>query len=330
MEGRAAPISAEILRVLRDGAAKPRAPGPEAHVADLLRSRVIERIGRACSSAGLVVMLVKGAALALTLYPPGTRPMGDVDILARRGDRSSVIKALEREGFLRHSQPDRPLTSGLLGEAQFTVECGSIPSVVELHTSLDKMVPRFRYERALWRRAVPAQKGSPPLAGLVVPSPEDHAVLIALHAASHEFHHQIAFLDLELLLRAGLDRNKLKLRSREARADSVMFVALSALRALGAASVDDDLIAAFDPGPARRRVIERFYNVGSFPIPRAAFRLGLPWILRQTPLRDDLAAWTAGVALYAGLRAVDRALVAADAIGLSNSGPRRPRARSSA
>jgi hypothetical protein len=266
---------------------------------------------------------VKGAALALTLYPAGSRSMGDIDLLVRRGDKARALAALSRAGFIRHSQPDRPLSGDKLDEVQFIVECGSMPSVVEVHTSLDKIEPRPLREQDLFARALRAPGALP---GLLVPSPEDHALLVALHAAGHEFHHAIAFLDLELLLRAGLDLDAVTTRAREARLGSVMYVAMATLRALGAASVTDALVEAFTPGPLRRAAIARFYDVGSYPVARGPQRLGLPWIVRQTPLRDDLAAWARGVAVYAALRAADR-LVTLD---LSNSGRPGPRARSSA
>lgn len=296
--------AAEILRVIRDRAASPRALGPEGHVADLLRGRVLERVAAALSADGLTAMLVKGAALALTVYPPGSRSMNDVDLLVRRRDRARAIRALERAGFVRHPARDRPFSGERLGEAQFTVDCGVIPSVVEVHTSLDKIAPRPLSGRGLFERAQPAPSAKP-LAGLLVPSPEDHALLVAIHAAGNELRHAIGLLDMELLLRSGLDRRALVARSREARLTSVMFLVTATLRALGAASVDDALVAAFDPGPLRRAAIAGFYDVGSYPVARGPLRLGLPWIVRQTPLRDDLLPWARGLAAYAALRAAD-------------------------
>lgn len=315
--------AAEILRVIRDGSATPRALGPEGHVADLLRGRVLERIARALSEEGLSAMLVKGAALALTVYPPGSRPMNDVDLLIRRRDRARCVVALERAGFVRHPARDRPVSGERLGEAQFTVDCGAIPSVVEVHTSLDKIAPRPLSERGLFDRARPAPSAQP-LPGLVVPSHEDHALLVALHAAGNELRHAVGLLDIELLLRTGLDRRALVLAARDARLTSVMFLVMATLRALGAASVDDALVAAFDPGPLRRAAIAGFYDVGSYPVARGPLRLGLPWIVRQTPLRDDLLPWARGLAAYAALRAADRLV----ARGLSGGVPRAGRARS--
>jgi hypothetical protein len=62
--------------------------------------------------------------------------------------------------------------------------------------------------------------------------------------------------------------------------------------------VDDALIAAFDPGPLRRAWIQRAAAGGN--------ELGLAWIVRQTPLRDDPARWAEGIGRYAVERVLDR------------------------
>ncbi|MCK6586345.1 MAG: hypothetical protein L6Q76_02055, partial [Polyangiaceae bacterium] len=62
------------------------------------------------------------------------------------------------------------------------------------------------------------------------------------------------------------------------------------------------------PGPLRRAALERFYSLRSFPFAEGPFALGFPWILRQTPLRDDLLPWALGIARYAKVRAAERLL----------------------
>src|SRR6185369_12564236 len=137
-----------------------------------------------------------------------------------------------------------------------TARAGAMVMLVELHTALDKIVPRPIDAGALIARSSPA----PGLPGLRVPSPEDHALLVALHASTHAFHHPIALLDLELLLRRGLDLDELARRARAFRLDTVMYVAMTTLRALGAASVCDAHVRAFAPDPVRRSVVDRLYD----------------------------------------------------------------------
>jgi len=291
-----------LLEPLRD----PRAAipvTPDLHAEALLRAHVLDLVSRALSSRGERAMLVKGAALALTVYPtPAARPMCDVDLLVPPRRERAVVAALVSAGFEAHEPPERPKSRAMLGETQLVARAGGMGMLVEVHDTLDRVAPRPIDVEAIERRATPA----PGLASLLLPSPEDHALLVALHAAGHEFRHDIALLDLELLLRRGLDRRTLVERARAFRLETAMFVALSTLRALGAASVDGSFVAAFDPGPLRRAALRPFYDVGGFPVARFPPALGARWVLRQTPLRDDLAGFFRGLSRYGAARIADR------------------------
>jgi hypothetical protein len=288
-------LSPALRRLLGDRSAALPAPGPEARADALLRAHVLDRISRVLAAEGLDALLVKGAALALTVYPDAAvRPMSDLDLLVRGADRDRVVVALVRAGFVDRSPADRPHSGALLGETLLVARSGAMETLVEVHTTLDKLVARPIDEPDLFARARPA----PGLPHLLVPAPEDHALLVALHAAGHDFHHPLAFLDLELLLRAGLDTGALVARARAWRLETVMWIILSLLREQGGASVPDTLLATFEPGPLRRALLRRAGAAGT--------ELGVDWILRQTPLRDDLAAWALGVARYAAARARDR------------------------
>ncbi|MDI1447272.1 nucleotidyltransferase family protein [Polyangium sp. 6x1] len=292
-----------LLDLLRDPRAVMPAKAPEAHAEAMLRAHVLGQISRALVARGERAMLVKGAALALTVYPSAAaRPMSDVDLLVPPRRERAVIEALAAAGLTVHENRFRPKSRGMLGETQLVARAGEMRLLVEVHGTLDKIVPRPIDVEAVEERAKPA----PGLAALLVPSAEDHALLVALHAAGHEFRHELAWIDLELLLRGGLDREILVERAREFRLGTVMFVVLSTLRTLGAASVDPALVRAFDPGPLRRAALAPFYDVGGFPVPRTEAALGVRWVLGQTPLREDLGAWARGLARYAALRVADR------------------------
>jgi hypothetical protein len=140
------------------------------------------------------------------------------------------------------------------------------------------------------------------------PCPEDHALLVALHLAASEFHHPVGFVDLELLFRAGLDLEALARRADRWKLRSALYVALAALRALEAPSISADTLTRFFPGRLRRRALGLFYALDSYPAALGTLRLGTWWVLRQTPLRDDLGPWTVGVGRYGLTRALERAL----------------------
>jgi hypothetical protein len=61
--------------------------------------RDIREIGSTLGSAGIEVMLLKGAALNLAAYPDANRLMSDVDIAVPRSQLRQAIEALERAGW---------------------------------------------------------------------------------------------------------------------------------------------------------------------------------------------------------------------------------------
>ena len=67
---------------------------------ELLRRRELGRVIEAVGASGAESILIKGAALAYTLYDaPYCRPRVDTDLLIRRGDVDAVRNALARLGY---------------------------------------------------------------------------------------------------------------------------------------------------------------------------------------------------------------------------------------
>jgi hypothetical protein len=279
-----------------------------ARAAYVLRTHVLEQVGRRLAAEDLDAMLVKGAALALTVYEqPWDREMQDIDLLVRPATRARVIRVLEGTGFAARHPSGRPLSADALGEIVLESTCGGAAVLLELHTQLDKVVSRPVEYGEIFDRACPA----PGYPGLLVPSPEDHVLLVALHAANAEFGHSPASRDLALLLESGLNHAALIERAKRWRLGTAMFVAFSALKCVAGSDVPDDVMEALTPGLLRLAALRRFYRPGHLPVAKRPLRLGWRWVLRQAPLRDDLARWCAGVICYAGLRVAERLLLLA-------------------
>jgi hypothetical protein len=291
------------LRWLRDRTADLPSADAGAHAHALLRRHVLEQLSRTLSSAGEEALLVKGAALALTAYPtPSARSMNDLDLLVSERSHDRIIAALVQSGYTHERPPGRPFSRSALGETLLLARSGATTLLIEVHTTLDKIVARPVDLGGIFARAGSA----PGLGRLLVPAPEDHLLLIALHAAGHEFRHTVGLFDVELLMRQGIDFGAVTQRAHSWRLSTVLYVTLATLRALGAASIRDDHVRAFDPGPLRRLALSRYYHLGSFPVARGPARSGLSWVASQTPLRDDLGTWSRGIARYAAIRTVER------------------------
>lgn len=297
--------ASRLRRALRDPAAwvdDERA----ARASFVLRGHALEAIDRALVDCAVPPLLVKGGSLALTVYPkPWQREMCDLDLLIHKSEREAALAALVQAGAVRlPDPPGRRFSLAALGEAQLLFELGPADVLVEVHTGLDKVVPRPIPYRSVARRSDPIAD----LENVRCPNAEDHALLVVLHAATSGFDHPRGLIDLELLLRLGLDADILVRRARAWRLQTALHLALRALHGLGSSSVQSEIIERLAPSVARRRLVEAFYEPGAFPTARRTLEPGLPWLLAQGPLRDDLGAWLLGVGRYAARRAVERSL----------------------
>jgi hypothetical protein len=298
------------LRALIGGrrAAGDAATAPGARARHVLREHALARIAGELAETGLELLLVKGAALALTHYHrPWLRDMADVDLVAPPGAVDRALAALVRAGCeLCDAPAGRPLTAPALAERSLLWRAGALLVLVEVHSRLDKVVGRPVDYAAVMARSTPV----PDLRGLRVPDPVDHALLVVLHAANASFAHPPAWMDLELLLRGGLDARTLRERARAWRAETALWIALSSLVALGSRAVPPELVAAIEPGRLRRLALARGYRVGSIPVRLRSPEPGVGWVVAQTPVRDDLGRWLLGLTGYGALRVLERILLA--------------------
>ena len=97
----------------------------------------LRRILYALEEAGIPAILLKGAALAVTLYEDiGLRPMGDIDLLIHKKDLTQIFNVMKTLGYQLESSRFRLwLMSGVLYEANFD---GGVQNTchVEFHWSL--------------------------------------------------------------------------------------------------------------------------------------------------------------------------------------------------
>ncbi len=248
------------------------------------------------------VLLVKGAGLALATYAsPTARPMSDVDVVAPRAALPGLARRLRDAGFREHAS-ERPLTEADL-ELQLVAPMMAAPVLVELHAGLDKVVQRpIGYAEILARSTV-----APGFRHLRIPAPADHVVLVALHLALSDFLHRPGFADLAALLADDADLNLAMDRAERWGVWTALATSLELLARLDAEAVPASALARCRARRLRRPLILRIFHL---PGEAAAHSgsLGLPWILRQTLLRDDLAHWALGLGVYGAKRVAERAL----------------------
>lgn len=154
----------------------------EDHLRSLCRNmRILQAVSEIlaeCNAKDISVILLKGAALAVTVYKdPGLRPMGDVDILVRRQDIPEVHAILTGKGYRSHAEQDMMMANHV---PQYILP--GRPTI-EVHFTIleEARAARFDVER-LFERAVPAD-----LLGVKTSTlaPEDGMLHLCEHAAAH-------------------------------------------------------------------------------------------------------------------------------------------------
>jgi hypothetical protein len=296
---------------------KERAHEGAPRAAHAARSVALERVARALGEAhdesrrrgepALELLLIKGAALAATVYPnPWAREMDDVDLVVRPEDEARALAVLERAGAKRAPlRAPRPLSDRYFYETRLELPLGAgLAVVLELHTSLDPVVPRAGALARVMARATPL----PTLPSLRAPDPVDHLALVAAHLAKDQLRHppglEDARLLLELVARAPGFPGEVAARARSLCAATALWLVAEALAAREVPHAAE-LARALSPTVARRALLAPLYGRAGPRFPRV-FRW--PWMLLAATARDDLGAYVGGVARYAVARAAERAL----------------------
>lgn len=272
----------------------------------VVRELVLEQLSTAFAGVGIRAALVKGAALARTVYEPGwTRDMADLDVLVESRHLLTAVRAARGLGWTETERgSERPLSEPSFHEVELIAHVGPASVAIELHDALDKVVPRPVDYRGILDRARP----DPMLPALGLPTTEDQLLLVALHLAVAEFRHPVGLLDLEQLIRSGIDWPIVEARAGQWKLRHALYACLVLLQVVGSKRVPSDVLTRLQPGRAQQRWIARTYDLDEYPPTRTPYQLGWTWLSRQLPLRDDPLRWLRSSCRYAGLRLMERGL----------------------
>lgn len=227
-------------------------------VRNMLLYGELMRALRALLGAGIPVIVLKGAALADTIYPSiASRPMSDIDLLIRRAERERAVAALEAAGF--HSwRFERPRFSPF--DIQMTNE---IPlrrgerHMVELHWEIAPIVPlrlAALDNEALWQEARPFAIGGVSALQL---STRDTLLHICLHLAGHGYLHDNGFQDIRRLLQAEnpFPWEQFVQRAQQFRLTAVCYFALDALTETPDVAIPSQVLATLRRPAWQRRLV---------------------------------------------------------------------------
>ncbi|MCZ7574878.1 MAG: nucleotidyltransferase family protein [Ardenticatenaceae bacterium] len=236
----------------------------ESTIGEAVQHREAVAVLAALAAAGVETVLLKGLALAHTVYPtPRCRPKGDLDLWIPPAQRAAAVAALQTLGYRPHEKSHRPAALRQLtgGEQQML---GTHPGsgLVELQW------PAIRGEwvrrtaavdhAALWARRVPLRLDGQPTA---IMAPEDFLIHLCVHLAiNHQFSAPWlrGLLDVHLLVQGHAPAwAPLVTRARAWRLATVVWTVLDLARRLLGTAVPGQVLTVLSPSPARRWALGR-------------------------------------------------------------------------
>jgi len=228
-----------------------------AQAVSLVREQVWVELLKALETADIHVLLLKGAALAYTVYPdPVLRPMGDIDLLLDRRDLSQASAVLRGLGFYPRPEPQQrinPFNKNWTGELSFCREHQGMVMSVDLHWELFTIEWLRRIMKvdvkAMWEHAIPVQLGQIIAHTLLY---EDMLVHVCLHISLHGFTHLRGYVDILQLLEYGdLDWTLFLQRAQESGLRVACYFPLWWLAQYRTDVVPQRVLTALHPDPLR-------------------------------------------------------------------------------
>jgi hypothetical protein len=263
---RAAPVLWGALQAIEGDARK--LPPQAAHLQRLamvsefrmmhLEQRLADSL-EALSDAGIDVMLLKGAALALTVYGSFVRrPMIDVDVLVHENEALRARDVLLGAGWVSTEMEEFESFYRRHHHLPTLVDGRGLDMQLEVHTGLFFEGNPFDFPMAdLWRRAVPVEvRGR----RAFVPSRQDQLLHLCLHFA---WSHMMStgawrtFRDLRAIMDAGdLHWDEFVALARRSRGASCSYWTLRLARNLVGVPVPVEVLAALRP-PMTASMLDR-------------------------------------------------------------------------
>ena len=234
----------------------------------------IRQIGIALESAGLPLILLKGAAYVAADLPPARgRSFSDIDILVPKGRIAEAEAALMLHGWggTHHDDYDQRYYREWMHELP-PMQHGKRMTVVDAHHAI---LPETAASKPDSAKLIAAATEVPGRPGVHTLQPVD----MVIHSACHLFHEEELdkglrdLTDLDALLRHFADQPdfwpRLAARARELNLDRSLFYALRYTRRLLHTPVPDAALratATAGPGPLLRPTMDALYGRALLPL----------------------------------------------------------------
>jgi Uncharacterised nucleotidyltransferase len=186
------------------------------------------------AAAGVEALLIKGPALAASLYAPAwLREYEDLDLLIRPRDLPRAVSALQARGYA----PDRPVEPGqLASRVTYGVALnmfGEGRVALDLHWRLASRLVGFPLAEEVWSRVARVELPGGSAATL---QPEDALIYQAFHGSKHQWVRLNWISDLARLAAGPLDWGAAWARAERVGAARTLAIGLEVTRRLLGAS----------------------------------------------------------------------------------------------
>ncbi|MBX2997204.1 MAG: nucleotidyltransferase family protein [Caldilineaceae bacterium] len=239
----------------------------QATVKSLRREHTLRRILQAFNQAGIRPVILKGAALAYTVYPtPACRSMSDVDLWVAHDVMSRACATLESIGYQQKDKELRPpaFQAARDGEIQFRQQ-ESEPRLIELHWGIfaGEWLHRVsRVDRAgIWQRLQTTEICGYPVYLL---APEDAVIHLAIHLAiNHQMslHTLRSLVDIGLLAQQGIDWAVVAQRARNWRLYHAVAFVLAVWDDIFHLPESQEAVQTMPISSWRRSLLQRFVDI---------------------------------------------------------------------
>jgi hypothetical protein len=224
-----------------------------------LQERQHAAVLNALAVAGVETIVLKGPALARTIYPsPSLRQSGDLDVLVHQEDWLTTHEALLAEGYWSVQPLSAPPPKVAEHKAYYHTQYWSTDGshFVEVHYDLWWYGLRPANGDQFWKRAVPLAIGEAPTRMV---SAEDMLLHLCIHLHHHGYNRLIWFTDLALVLRKyeQLDWAYLVQTARAEGLGIFVYYSLHYLEKLLAVAAPRWVLDALRPGPMQSLVHDR-------------------------------------------------------------------------
>ena len=228
-----------------------------------LMYRSIRKVLAQLLESGVDYMVVKGPALAYTVYPdPALRAFNDLDLVVREQDWAAMHRLLVKMGFEPEADlpqpPPKLVPQAVLYELKYRHQEYNWLLVEVHYDDLLNAGLASRDMEGFWQRAILVDVEGMPIKVL---SLEDQLIHLCAHAHYHGYGRLNCFSDMAFILRdhaAQLDWERLLATVRTEEAQVGVYYSLRFLDQLLGVSVPEDVLAALQPDRFRRWWHERY------------------------------------------------------------------------